>query len=190
MTQLDREYAAGETGTSSKDNVEILVVDDNHDLLSMLSHGIEASGLKCLIASSTEEGCLMLRTHRITLVLLDWRLVEGGHELTGAELLRTCRTEHPLMPVLVMSGVPLAHMDVRTDAILAQADGFLQKPISITLVVALINRWLQRLAATITLPLCEGEVKTFEGAKRKYVEHVVKLCDGNISLAARKMGFH
>ena len=36
MTQLDREYAAGETGTSSKDNVEILVVDDNHDLLSML----------------------------------------------------------------------------------------------------------------------------------------------------------
>ena len=95
-----------------------------------------------------------------------------------------CRKTQPLMPVIVMTGVPVEDMDARTDAILAEADGFLLKPINITIILALIQRWHKRLAATMTLPLSQEEVEPFENTKRKHVKHVVELFGGNISLAA------
>ena len=75
-------------------------------------------------AASVAEALAALQNHRVALTVLDW-----GLDRCGSEVLRESKTLYPQMPVIVMSGRPY---DVRTDAIVGQADTFLMKPFSAT----------------------------------------------------------
>jgi DNA-binding NtrC family response regulator len=170
----------------------VLIVDDEPIILESLKNALNGQGLCCETAGSVEEATLKLQCGTIALVLLDWRLKEPKGERSGAEVLSLCRQLHPLVPVIVITGVPPQQLDVRTDAIMAEADGVLFKPISSTVVVVHVLRWLRRVSNTRTafLPQREAEIVPLEELKRMYVQHVVKLLDNNISMAANRLQIH
>ena len=128
-------------------------------------------------------------------MLLDWKLEISTpenirQERTGAEVLRLCRALYPLMPVIVITSIPTNTWDVRTDALWAEADGFLEKGFSNILLIAHIRRWLKRVDATPKpfLPEHEEDIKLMKEYRDSCIRHVLKLLDGKIYLTAEKLG--
>ena len=105
------------SGTTTPDLV--LVVDDDLDFCKLMTDWLSAGGIPCISANSVAKAIAILKTKKIVLTLLDWAL-----DKSGVEVLRFCKANHPLMPVIAMSGQPF---DARTDALTGQADGFLDK---------------------------------------------------------------
>src|ERR1035441_9120145 len=127
----------------------ILIVDDDDDYLDLLRSHLVWAGIPCAVARNVEEACALLISEGFDLLLLDWKLEKTtltnlGQGRTGAEVLRLSRELYPLMPVIVMTSIPTSVLDVRTDALLAEADSFLEKGFSRALMAAHIQRWFKR----------------------------------------------
>jgi DNA-binding NtrC family response regulator len=173
-------------------NELVLLLDDEPVLLDALEVSIERAGIKCVKASSIAEASSILQREgdNVFLVFLDWRLMEDGHVRTGADFLTICRKVNPLMPVIVMTGLGKDVWDVEGDALLAEADGFLAKPLRAVVVQGYVKRWLQRRRAMpkVFIPVTAADVRPLEDIERAYVRSVVKVCNNNNSLAAQKLG--
>ena len=167
----------------------ILVVDDDSAYLSILieflAYGKLSGGTtEYLTAASVEEACFLLKRRKFDLIVLDWHL---GRK-PASQVIRLCRELNPLMPVIVISGTK--EVDVRTDAVLATADSFLEKPFSHTLLLSHIEWWLKRRAApAIMLPQREEDVLPLEKLESAYIHHVTGLL-GNMQSAAKRLGIH
>jgi DNA-binding NtrC family response regulator len=172
----------------SSDKELVLIVDDEEQFREIITECLEREGIPCVTAASVEEAIAVIRTKKIVLTLLDWGL-RGAQDTSGSQVLRVCRELHPLMPVIVMSGL---RFDVRTDAVLEQADGFLEKPFSNSVIRSHVTWWLNRLKATpkVFLPQREEDILPLETFKQIYIRHVAQLLGHNISLAAEKLGIH
>jgi DNA-binding response OmpR family regulator len=164
----------------------VLVVDDDEAIRQFIGDVLDREGIPCVTASSVTEAIDALGNNKVSLTLLDWGL-RGGLDTSGAEVLQFCKERYPLMPVIVMSGMPI---DVRTDATTKQADGFLAKPFNGTLIVAHVNQWLNRIRRTTktSMPQSGEEIMPLDKLESRYIRHVVQLVDYDISLAAEKLG--
>lgn len=164
----------------------VLVVDDEEGIRQLIGDVLDREGIPCVLAGSVEEALEALGNHRISLTLLDWGL-RGGMDTSGAIVLEYCKERFPLLPVIVMSGMPI---DVRTDATTKQADGFLAKPFNATLIVAHVNQWLNRIKCTskCALPQRGEDIVPLNKLESRYIRHVVQLLNDDVSLAAAKLG--
>lgn len=164
----------------------VLVVDDEEGIRQLIGDVLDREGIPCVLAGSVEEALEALGNHRISLVLLDWGL-RGGMDTSGAIVLEYCKERFPLLPVIVMSGMPI---DVRTDATTKQADGFLAKPFSATLIVAHVNQWLNRIKRTSksALPQRGEDIVPLNKLESRYIRHVVQLLNDDVALAATRLG--
>jgi ActR/RegA family two-component response regulator len=93
------------------------------------------------------------------------------------------------MPIIVMSGKPF---NVKMDALLADADEFLEKNVGGSALASRVKRWVGRLEATpdLFLPQRAEDVLLLDEIKYRYIRHVVQLVGNNISVAAQKLGVH
>jgi DNA-binding response OmpR family regulator len=173
-----------ETFASGRDKPLILVVEDEADTRELVICTLAADGLACISAASVAEAIAALQNNRIALTVLDW-----GLDRCGAEVLREMNQHCPQVPVIVMSGRPY---DVRTDAIVGQADAFLAKPFSATVLRNQVLRLLRRTEdhAPAMLPRNPEDIRPLSEIKELYIRHVVSLLNDNISLAAEKLGIH
>lgn len=162
----------------------ILVVEDDKDTQELATSALAAERLACITAASVAEAIAALQSHRIALVVLDWGLDRCGSEVLGA-----INERWPEVPVIVMSGRPY---DVRTDAIVGQADAFLAKPFSGTVLGSQVLRLLRRAerCAQAFLPKEVEEIRPLNEIKELYIRHAVGLLNDNISLTAGKLGIH
>ena len=174
--------------TPNLQNEAVLIVDDDADVLELFKQMIEPTGRNCILANSIDDALSQLRSQKVALVFLDWRL-KGKF---GSEFLKQCRQIDRLLPVIVMNGDTVRIQDIKTDALLAEADGFLEKPLIAQVVQGLVKRWFERYKASTNtlLPEREEDIKQLEEVKRNYVRHVIGMLKGNISLAAEKLGIH
>ena len=171
-----------------KTNSLVLVVDDDENLRNVIFDSLHREGIPCIVAKSVEEAITTLQANPVTMTLLDWGL-RGHLDSSGVQVLDFCKERYPTMPVIVMSG---QDFDVRTDSITRQADGFLQKPLSATIVTSLVRQWLNRLdnAPPFTLPKTTDDIVPLDEFKTLYIRHVLELMNYNISAAAEKLGIH
>jgi DNA-binding response OmpR family regulator len=162
----------------------VLVVDDQADERQFMTESLSAQGFPCITAATVAEATEILRSQPVALMVLDW-----GLDRSGAEVLQAARTFHPHMPVVVVSG---RSYDVRTDALVGQADAFLLKPFSATVLQCQVRQLLQRVneAPKAWLPQRAEEIRPVQAVKAAYVLHVLRLLDHNISLAAERLGIH
>ena len=84
----------------------ILVVDDDHELASLLAFALQRQGYVVELATNGSDALERVRRARFDAVLVDWTMPV----MDGAALLRACRREAgtSTLPVVVVSGVPKA----------------------------------------------------------------------------------
>ena len=128
-------------------NANLLLVDDDPDLLKLLSMRLGAAGYKVTAAASAEEALSQLAVARPQLVVSDVRL--PGRD--GLQLFDDIRARHPALPVILLT----AHGTI-PDAVAATARGvftYLTKPFDGK---ELLEKIAQALSLAAPAPVADG----------------------------------
>jgi len=162
----------------------VLVVDDDQDFRRYITDCIEAEGISCITATSVSEALEALKRNKVSLLLVDWFL-----DRVAIEVVRTARSISAVMPIIVMSGKPY---NVKMDALLADADEFLEKTVGGSALANRVKRWMSRMEAVpdVFLPQRAEDILPLDEVKCRYIRHAVQLVGNNISVAAQKLGVH
>lgn len=100
----------------------ILIVDDNYDMLDLLQRNLKALNYHIYKASSVNEALGILKYTSIDLLITDLNMPE----INGIELIKFTEEHYPLMPKLVITGLPSINSAVIS--IQAGAFDYLVKP--------------------------------------------------------------
>ena len=111
----------------------ILLVDDEPDILELLSMTVERMGLVSETAATVKDAIVKLNNHQFDLCLTDLKLPDGS----GLEIVNFIQRAFAHVPVAVIS----AHGNMQTaiDAMKAGAFDFVSKPIDLTQLRTLIE---------------------------------------------------
>jgi DNA-binding response OmpR family regulator len=121
-------------------NAKILIVDDEKDLLELLSMNLGAEGYIVTTVENAAQALAAVRTNRPDLILLDIMLPDtSGIKLTG-KLKNTPNTAN--IPIILLTA-----KDKETDMVVGLsvgADDYITKPFSTSVLVARIEAVLRR----------------------------------------------
>lgn len=116
--------------------LDILVVDDEHDIRELVAGVLEDEGYDTRSAADSDAALEAIATRRPSLVLLDVWL--QGSRLDGLELLDEIKRRDPSIPVLVISGH--GNLDTAVAAIRRGASDFIEKPFEAERLLLLVAR--------------------------------------------------
>lgn len=119
----------------------VLVVDDDRDVLAVVSEALIADGHRVLIAASGQEAIRLAEQNSPDLVLLDVRVptVEDGWTV-----LRTLRELPPTRQAAIIMITGVREEAVATRSFEAGADDYLVKPFTPSQLRARVQTWLLR----------------------------------------------
>jgi len=104
---------------------QILIVDDEPDILELLSMTINRMGLHCTTACSLSDARYQLQNNPFDLCLTDMRLPDGS----GLDLVAEIQEQYSDMPVVVITAY--GSVEVAIEAMKVGAFDFLSKPIEL-----------------------------------------------------------
>ena len=147
----------------------ILIVDDEHDLLTLLDFNLKAEGFKTLVASTGAEALAHLRRDPPDLVILDLMLPDTS----GTEVCRTIksdpRTKHVPVVMLTAKGQEID----RVVGFEVGADDYVTKPFSMRELILRLKAVLRRAGAApledARTRVSVGPIRIDSGAHRAYV---------------------
>jgi two-component system nitrogen regulation response regulator NtrX len=116
--------------------LDILVVDDEHDIRDLVAGVLEDEGYETRGAADSDAALEAIATRRPSLVLLDVWL--QGSRLDGLELLDEIKRRDPSLPVLVISGH--GNLDTAVAAIRRGAADFIEKPFEAERLLLMVAR--------------------------------------------------
>ena len=116
--------------------LDILVVDDEHDIRELVSGVLEDEGYSTRTAAGSNEALAALAERRPSLVLLDVWL--QGSKLDGLQVLEEIKRRDPTLPVLMISGH--GNLDTAVAAIRQGAVDFIEKPFEAGKLLHLVAR--------------------------------------------------
>ena len=148
----------------------ILLVDDNEDLLEVLSLVLEDKGFEVTSASNVNDALKLISAERFDVLLSDLQMPDPGDGLT---VVSAMRHSNPKAVTFILSGYP--QMENAAKAILMQMDEVLTKPISPELLVKAINDRL-RLGAH-PIPKKEDISKILEGETNAIISNWLQRVD-------------
>jgi len=119
--------------------VRLLLVEDDANLVTILRKDLEAAGFAVDIADNGIDAEFMGNEGVYDIIVLDL----GLPKRSGLDVLKTWRTEHNAVPVLVLTARDAWHE--RVDGFKAGADDYLGKPFHVEELVARINALLHRI---------------------------------------------
>src|SRR4030042_3930912 len=100
----------------------ILIVDDDENLVELLTRLMKREGFKTLAAHSGDAALTLRGSEKPDLMVLDIKMEDKD----GMEVLREAKTLDPYLPVIILTGYHDSHGAVR--AIKAGASDYLPKP--------------------------------------------------------------
>ncbi|XPF96176.1 sigma-54-dependent transcriptional regulator [Colwellia sp. RE-S-Sl-9] len=115
---------------------KILVVEDDAGLREALVDTLLLAGFQCIEAESGEAALLLLKNHKVDLVVSDVQM--GG--MSGLSLLKSIKNNLPQMPVLIMTAYGTID-----DAVQAMKDGasnYMAKPFSPEVLLNMVNQYV------------------------------------------------
>jgi len=114
-------------------NGQILIVDDNPNMSSLLSEMLEVFEYESVRAGDGMEAIEKVNESNFRLVITDMRMPK----MSGLDLLQKIKEKHPNLPVVVISGYALD--EEGNNLLSSMADGFLNKPFKMSDIEDLLN---------------------------------------------------
>jgi two-component system nitrogen regulation response regulator NtrX len=118
---------------------DILIVDDERDICTLIAGILEDEGHTARRAHDSSEAIDAVRQRRPALVILDVWL--QGSELDGLQLLDVIRREDPPVPVVMISGH--GTIDTAVSAIKSGAYDFIEKPFKADRLLLVVDRAIE-----------------------------------------------
>lgn len=115
---------------------QILIVDDNPNMSSLLSEMLEVFDFESVRAADGTEALDKLETGSFSLVITDMRMPN----MSGMELVQEVKKRFPKMPVVLISGYSVAELQSQAGHL--QPDGFLGKPLMMSDIEKVLNSLL------------------------------------------------
>jgi DNA-binding response OmpR family regulator len=119
------------------DKINILVVDDEDELRTLVRYELEQRGYRVTEAESGETALEVLKTTRPQIVVLDIRMPG----MNGLEVLEIIRKDNMADKVIMLTGVD--ELKIARDSLELGANDFLTKPYDIRTLLACIDRVLK-----------------------------------------------
>ncbi|MEX0780838.1 MAG: response regulator [Balneolales bacterium] len=130
----------------------ILIVDDEQDILDLISYNLESEGFEVLKAENGQDGIKLVKQHKPNLVLLDIMMPK----MDGLEVCEKLRKEQSVQNIPIIFLTARGDEQTEVDGLDRGADDFITKPISIKKLVSRIKAVLRRFDEAKT------EVTSFE----------------------------
>lgn len=118
----------------------ILVVDDEPDIVELVSYNLKKEGFKVSVAADGEEALAMCRTERFDLLILDLML-PGIH---GMELCGILRNNPKTAPVPIIMLTAKGELSDKVRGLESGADDYMTKPFSPKELIARVKAVLRR----------------------------------------------
>lgn len=134
------------TDTASAKEARLLVVDDEPNILELLSASLRFAGFDVATATNGNDALRVAATYQPDLVVLD--VMMPG--LDGFEMVRRLRKEEQRVPVLFLTAKDATEDKVA--GLTLGGDDYITKPFSLEEVIARIRAVLRRLANVTTAP--------------------------------------
>ncbi len=115
---------------------DILIVDDERDIRSLVAGLLGDEGMTTREACNADEALAAVRSRLPSLVLLDIWL--QGSKLDGLQILDQLQREYPLLPVVMISGH--GNIETAVKAIHKGAYDFIEKPFEADRLMVVLNR--------------------------------------------------
>jgi response regulator RpfG family c-di-GMP phosphodiesterase len=133
---------AGNTDVSKREDVHLLIVDDEKSICDIVGQYLRMKGYAVTCVGSAEEAVEVIRQSSIDLVLSDIKMPG----MSGVELLKWVREYSQSLPVLMTTGFPT--LDTAIEALKLGAFDYLTKPFHLEEIAekikrALINKQLE-----------------------------------------------
>ena len=118
---------------------DILIIDDENDIRDLIAGILEDEGYETRQAHDADSGLEQLNIRRPNLVFLDiWM---QGSRLDGLELLDEFQSQHPSMPVVMISGH--GNLETAVSAIKRGAYDYIEKPFKIDRLLLITQRAME-----------------------------------------------
>ncbi len=120
-------------------SADILIVDDEADIRELIGGILEDEGYEPRLAHDSTSALAEIEKRRPALVVLDIWL--QGSRLDGLELLEAIKSEHPDLPVVIISGH--GNIETAVAAIKKGAYDYIEKPFKADRLVLVVTRALE-----------------------------------------------
>ena len=158
-----------------------LIVDDDAVFRTRLVRAIASRGYEATAAANFAEAVAVARQFKPQAAVVDLKM-PGGR--SGLDLVNELVQQHPGMPIVVLTGY--GSIATAVEAVRRGAINYLNKPLDADQILAAFEGEhdhalsAEAVEATPSLARVEWE----------HIQRVLTDCDGNISLAARRLGIH
>src|SRR5215211_5831049 len=120
-------------------SADILIVDDEADIRELVAGILEDEGHRSRTAGSSDEALAAIEARRPHLVFLDIWL--QGSRLDGLQVLEIVKSQHPDLPIVMISGH--GNIETAVSAIKSGAYDFIEKPFKADRLVLVAERALE-----------------------------------------------
>jgi two-component system nitrogen regulation response regulator NtrX len=118
---------------------DILIVDDERDIASLVADILEDEGYQTGIATCPDEAFASVQNRLPSLILLDIWL--GDSRFGGIDILESLKKQYPYLPIIMMSGH--GNIETAVSALKKGAYDFLEKPFQSERLVFMVSRALE-----------------------------------------------
>lgn len=146
--------------------MRILIVEDDHRLLEMVSEQMRQAGFAVDAVADGEEGLFYGEEYPLDLAIIDL----GLPGISGLELIRKLRSSGQKYPILILTA--RAQWQEKVEGLEAGADDYLTKPFHVEELKARVNALLRRSAGHANPEITFGPLRIDLNGQRVYMNDV------------------
>jgi len=159
----------------------ILLVDDEELFRERLARAFSRRGFTALTAAGFDQAMEKIRDHRPLLAVVDLKMPGKS----GLELIAAARAVVADMQIIVLTGY--GSIATATEAVRLGALSYLPKPADVDDILA---TFAKEPGLGLSIDQDEFSAPSLARAEWEHINRVLHDCDGNISLAAKKLDLH
>ncbi len=118
---------------------DILIVDDERDIRELISDILQDEGYTTRLAGNSDDAMSEVAAELPRLLILDIWLKDS--KMDGIDILKQVKTDHPEVPVVIISGH--GNIEIAVAAIKQGAYDFIEKPFNIDQLLVVIRRAME-----------------------------------------------